>query len=68
VIAGASLRFPEVPHRHPRFRLGGLKGAQTEISLAAMVYKLKQMLNVLGGTRWRAALGVSYPASVRTRT
>jgi len=41
---------------HPRFLLRGLKGAQTEISLAAMVYNLKRMLNVLGGTRLRAAL------------
>jgi len=42
---------------HPRFLLRGLKGAQTEISLAAMAYNLKRMLNVLGGTRLRAALG-----------
>jgi transposase len=41
---------------HPRFLLRGLVGAQTEISLAAMVYNLKRMLNVLGGTRLRAAL------------
>jgi transposase len=33
---------------HPRFLLRGLGGAQTEISLATMVYNLKRMLNVLG--------------------
>ena len=42
---------------HPRFLLRGLKGTQTEISIAAMVYNLKRMLNVMGGTRLRAALG-----------
>lgn len=41
---------------HPRFLLRGLKGAQTEISLAAMVYNLKRMLKVMGGTALRAAL------------
>ena len=41
---------------HPRFLLRGLRGAQTEISLAAMVYNLKRMLNVLGGARLQAAL------------
>ena len=41
---------------HPRFLLRGLKGAQAEISLATMVYNLKRMLNVLGGSRLRAAL------------
>ncbi|HYB76871.1 MAG TPA: IS1182 family transposase [Candidatus Bathyarchaeia archaeon] len=41
---------------HPRFLLRGRKGAQTEISLAAMVYNLKRMLHVLGGTRLRVAL------------
>ena len=41
---------------HPRFLLRSLVGAQTEISLAAMVHNLKRMLNVLGGTRLRAAL------------
>jgi hypothetical protein len=33
---------------HPRFLLRGLVAAQTEISLAAMVYNLKRMGNVLG--------------------
>ena len=41
---------------HPRFLLRGLKGAQTEISLAVMVYNLKRMLKVLGGSRLRVAL------------
>lgn len=41
---------------HPRFLLRGMKGAQTEISLAAMVYNLKRMLNLLGGTQLRQAL------------
>lgn len=41
---------------HPRFLLRGLVGAKTEISLAAMVYNLKRMLNVLGGNRLREAL------------
>src|SRR5205814_1100394 len=31
---------------HPRFLLRGTGGAQTEISLATMVYNLKRMLNV----------------------
>ena len=41
---------------HPRFLLRGRRGAQTEISLAVMVYNLKRMLNLLGGTRLREAL------------
>ncbi len=41
---------------HPRFLLRGLAGAQSEISLATMVYKLKRMRNVLGGIRLRVAL------------
>jgi transposase len=41
---------------HPRFLLRGLVGAQTEISLAAMVYNLKRMGNVLGVSRLREAL------------
>jgi transposase len=31
---------------HPRFLLRGLRGAQTEISLATLVYNLKRMINV----------------------
>jgi transposase len=41
---------------HPRFLLRGLGGAQTEISLATMVYNLKRMLNVLGAQNLAAAL------------
>jgi transposase len=33
---------------HPRFLLRGIRGAQTEISLAAMAYNIKRMLNILG--------------------
>jgi transposase len=41
---------------HPRFLLRGLGGAQTEISLATMVYNLKRMVNVLGAQNLAAAL------------
>jgi transposase len=41
---------------HPRFLLRGVGGAQTEISLAVIVYNLKRMINVLGGSRLQAAL------------
>jgi transposase len=41
---------------HPRFLLRGTRGAQTEISLATMVYNLKRMMNVLGGKKLAAAL------------
>ena len=41
---------------YPRFLLRGLKGAQTEISLATMVYNLKRMRNLLGGGGLQAAL------------
>jgi hypothetical protein len=41
---------------HPRFLLRGRGGAQTEISLATLVYNLKRMITVLGGTNLRAAL------------
>jgi IS5 family transposase len=41
---------------HPRFLLRGVAGAQAEISLATMVYNLKRMFNVLGGSRLIAAL------------
>jgi hypothetical protein len=34
---------------HPRFLLRGLRGTQTEISLAVMAYNLKRMVNILGG-------------------
>ena len=39
--------------RHPRFLLRSLAGAQTEISLATLVYNLKRMLNILGGIQLR---------------
>jgi transposase len=41
---------------HPRFLLRGLRGAQTEISLAVAAYNLKRMLNILGGRKLHAAL------------
>ena len=41
---------------YPRFLLRGLAGAQTEISLATLVYNLKRMLNILGGVQLRLAL------------
>jgi len=41
---------------HPRFLLRGRTGAQTEISLATLVYNLKRMLTMLGGIRLRVAL------------
>jgi transposase len=41
---------------HPRFLLRGLRGAQTEISLAVCAYNLKRMVNILGGRKLRAAL------------
>jgi hypothetical protein len=36
---------------HPRFLLRGLRGAHTEIGLAAIAYNLKRMVNILGGLR-----------------
>jgi transposase len=36
---------------HPRLLLRGTGGAQTEISLAAMAYNLKRMVNLLGGSK-----------------
>jgi transposase len=41
---------------HPRFLLRGLSGARTEISLGAMAYNLKRMINLLGGGKLVAAL------------
>jgi transposase len=41
---------------HPRFLLRGLRGAQTEISLAVAAYNLKRMRNILGGMALRAVL------------
>lgn len=44
---------------YPRFLLRGLKGAQTETSLAVLVYNLKRMLKVLGGRRLIAHLATA---------
>jgi transposase len=41
---------------HPRFLLRGLRGTQTEISLAVMAYNLKRMVNILGGPLLTAKL------------
>jgi len=41
---------------HPRFLLRGRGGAQTEISLATLVYNLKRMMSVLGAGVARAVL------------
>jgi hypothetical protein len=41
---------------HPRLLLRGLRGAQTEISLAVAGYHLKRMLNILGGRKLHVAL------------
>lgn len=43
----------------PRFLLRGLKGAQTEMSLAVMAYNLKRMMNILGGPRIRMNLAMA---------
>jgi transposase len=39
-----------------RMQLRGLRGAQTEISLAAAAYNLKRMLNTLGGRKLHESL------------
>lgn len=44
---------------HPRFLLRGLRGAQTEISLAVAAYNLKRMLNILGGSRLNDVLALA---------
>jgi len=41
---------------HPRLLLRGLRGAQTEISLATAAYNLKRMINVLGSQKLANAL------------
>jgi transposase len=41
---------------HPRLLLRGLRGAQTEISLATAAYNLKRMINVLGCQKLTYAL------------
>jgi transposase len=42
---------------HPRFLLRGLRGAQTEISLATLAYNLKTMTIALGAGKMAAILG-----------
>jgi hypothetical protein len=44
---------------HPRFLLRGLKGAETEISLACMAYNLKRMINIVGGATLSTRLAVA---------
>jgi hypothetical protein len=59
VAIAVELPFAALKYRifgHPRFLLRGLTGAQTEISLATLVYNLKRMLNILGGIQLRSAL------------
>src|SRR3989442_3297038 len=41
---------------HPRFLLRGVAGAQTEMSLATIVFKLKRMLKLPGGESLRGPL------------
>jgi len=41
---------------YPRFLLCGIRGAQTEISLAIMIYNIKRMIKVFGGDQLAAAL------------
>jgi transposase len=41
---------------HPKLLLRGVRGAQTEFSIAVMVYNLKRMTNVLGGKLMRECL------------
>lgn len=41
---------------HPRFLLRGIRGAQAEMSIATMVYNLKRMMKVMGGSPMLAAL------------
>ena len=51
--------FPTLKYQifgHPRFLLRGLKGANTEISLAVMAYNIKRMVNVLGAGRLTSIL------------
>jgi transposase len=44
---------------HPRFLLRGVRGARTELSLGVMVYNLKRMLNIRGGTQLRSMLAMA---------
>lgn len=40
---------------HPRFLLRGRKGASTEIAIATLVYNLKRMRTLMGGSRFTEA-------------
>lgn len=44
---------------HPRFLLRGLKGAQSETSLAVLVYNLKRMIQLVGATRLSLGLAAA---------
>jgi transposase len=44
---------------HPRFLLRGLKGAQSETSLAVLVYNLKRMIQLVGANRMRLGLAAA---------
>jgi hypothetical protein len=60
--ATVELPFANLKYRifgHPRFLLRGLRGAQTEISLAVAASNLKCMMNILGGRKLHAALQVT---------
>jgi len=43
---------------HPRFLLRGLRGAQTEMSLAVMAYNIKRMFNILGGLQLKTSFSI----------
>ena len=63
-LRGATVEHPFANWKYrifgpPRFLLRGLRGAQTEISLAVAAYNLKRMLNILGGRQLRVALPAS---------
>lgn len=44
---------------HPRFLMRGLRGAQTEFSIAAMAYNLKRMINILGAAHLTQRLALA---------
>src|SRR5437667_32275 len=43
---------------HPRVLLRGLRGAQTEMSLAVMAYNIKRMFNILGGLQLKTSFSI----------
>src|SRR5213082_1811832 len=43
---------------HPRFLLRGLRGAQTEMSLAVMAHNIKRMFNILGGLQLKTSFSI----------